>query len=86
MSRSLKALNRIEEQASKVFKHYKQDISYIREDLLKLKKLRETLPMMLVVANNKYYLIIESKERYLAPFHKMELSKVEYDSLKEVFG
>ena len=79
MSRSLKALQRIEEQMAVTFKHYKQDVSYIRDDLIKLKLVKEKLSSLcLEKSDDKCYLSTKSKERYLSSSYKTEIPEELY--------
>jgi len=80
--RSIRALNRIEERESKYFVHYKQDIAYIREDLLLLKAFREKMSTIeLKEENDKCYLIFRNKERYLSSDCKVRISNDLYKTL-----
>lgn len=86
--RSIRALNRIEERESQNFVHYKQDISYIREDLLVLKAIKDKVKFIqLEKDNDKYYLIFKNEERYLcSPNYKIELSKEQYYLLEDILS
>lgn len=83
--RSLKALDRIEERESKNFVHYKQDIAYIREDLLLLKAFKEKMSIIeLKEEDDKYYLIFRNKERYLSSDCKIRISDDLFQTLKSL--